>query len=126
MSTKEELVGELTLSEFTNMLTHFLDNREQSSNKQYRDIEIGKLTVEQFTRLMTSIAETKAYMNSVREEEITKRIFKDADHLVVAGIPPFRIRSLDDVEAFSKNMKDYFSKGGSGCFVAAAALLLVE
>jgi len=121
-----ELVSSMSAEELSDLIYAVLTRKEEEKKKlgTYKDLEIGRLTVEQFTELMVSVAETKAYLAAKREEEVTKRIFKDVNQLIVGGITPFRIKSTADAKEFVSGMHAYFdTAGGKGSFVVAAALV---
>ena len=124
-----ELVSSMSSEELSDLIYAVLTRKEEEKKKlgTYKDLEIGRLTVEQFTELMVSVAETKAYLAAKREEEVTKRIFKDVNQLIVGGITPFRIKNTADAKEFVSSMHTYFDNaGGKGSFVVAAALVQEE
>lgn len=121
-----DLVCNMNYEELADLINDVLIKREENNKKncKYKDREIGNFTVEQFTEIMVSVMETKAYLAAEREAEITKKIFKDVDQLIVGGITPFRIRNSTDVNTFVSGMSAYFDTyKGKGSFIVAAALL---
>lgn len=124
-----DLVSNMKVEELEELIYAVLSKKEEERKKtsNYKNIEIGRLTIEQFTHLMLSVTETKGYLAAKREEEVTKRIFKDAEHLIVGGITPFRINNAADANEFADGMRKYFdTNGGKGSFVVAAALVQEE
>lgn len=85
---------------------------------------VASLNVEQFTALMTSINETKGYLAAKREQEVTERIFKDAEGLIIAGVVPFRVKTIEDAQDFANTLIEHYKKDGTGTFAIAAALLV--
>jgi hypothetical protein len=89
-----------------------------------KNTPVSDLDVEQFTTLMLSITQTKSYIAAENEQKTTERIFKDADGIIAAGIVPFRVTCVADVDALAKDLKAQFVVGKKLTFVVAAALLV--
>jgi hypothetical protein len=118
-------VGDLEVGQLRGLLeTVFREAQTSIGSMLTKDTKLSTLSVDQFTQLMVSVNETKSYLAAQKEQQVTERIFKDADGLIQAGVVPFRAETAKDLEEFTQTIKQYFVQGGKGVFVIAAALLV--
>ena len=96
---------------------------EEVARAPFRDdTELLELTVGQFVQLMLSLQQTKAVLAAQREEEVTRRIFKDAEGLITGGMQPFRVTTVEQMQKFADDMKPHLARG-QGVLCVAVALV---
>lgn len=83
---------------------------------------VASLTIPEFIKLMDEATVRRLQSDASREQQVTLRIFKDADALGHVATP-FRIKTLEELQQFYHSMAPAFRTGTTQELVVAVAIV---